>query len=163
MKQYVEWTLELIGLGGLITLLVFVKWTNVILGSVLSLIGAFFPQLRSNRAGAGEAKTTFGKISVAFQGSLRYGVVIAGIILIIGGIVSGFQDWQRELQIKQRELQVQQLEIDSIRLALKNSADDRFLTPSDLPKMSPESAKALRKTIDDFMAAGSPSPSAAPN
>ena len=72
MGRIVLYLLELIGLGGLLVFITFIKWTNVALGAVLSIVGAFFPQVRRLRTqageGAGEGSTTFGKVSVVVRG-----------------------------------------------------------------------------------------------
>jgi hypothetical protein len=85
MKTLVEWLLELLGLGGVLAAVAYISWTKMTLGCAIALIGAFFPKTRSDGAkGSGELHTKGTR--AVFKGSLRVGLVLAGIVLLIGSL-----------------------------------------------------------------------------
>lgn len=82
-------TLEFIGLGGLIAIFAYIPWTQMVLGAVLTMVGAFYPHSSADKA-KGQGHLNSARFSALFKGSLRAGVVIAGILLIIGAVVDGY-------------------------------------------------------------------------
>jgi hypothetical protein len=81
---------ELSGLGAIVLILYFVSWIKIALGSTLVVTGAFFPFTRSDKA-TGKGALKWKNVSIDFRGSLRVGVILAGIILIITDCLSASQ------------------------------------------------------------------------
>jgi hypothetical protein len=79
----IELFLEYLGLAGIIGILAFITWTKMLLGAVVTIVGAFFPSRNSDKA-TGTGTIKWSQFNVAFKGSLRIGVIIAGIVLIVG-------------------------------------------------------------------------------
>jgi hypothetical protein len=86
--------MELIGFLGVFLSFSILTWTKLTLGGALSFLGVFFP----SRAGDGnenkdnKAAIRLGPIAVDFQGGLRFALVVAGIVLLIGGVNQGGKD-----------------------------------------------------------------------
>jgi hypothetical protein len=93
--QLVEIIFEFVGLSGIIGMLAFITWTKVALGGVLTVTGAFYPTFRGRPAAAekGQAKVGWKGLSAQFAGTLRFAVIVAGIILIVGGIGDGHEKY----------------------------------------------------------------------
>ena len=100
-KTLIIWLLEMIGLGGLVLLLSYIKWVHLIFGGVLALLGAFFPAVRvpSRRSvikpETGDVQIKFDRVAVVARGTLRALVVIAGIVVIVGSIVEGYKSHEQ--------------------------------------------------------------------
>ena len=103
MVRAVVYLCELVGVGGLIGLVAYISWTKMALGSALSLLGAFFPELHMKREGTGEGKIDAGNIKVVFRGGLRFVVVVAGLVLIVGAVLDGHEGFQDKLLTHERE------------------------------------------------------------
>lgn len=89
----------------------FFTWTALSLGSALTFIAAFFPQVMPGQAAnprGGKAKIVLGPISVDFNGTLRFGMVVAGIILIISGVNQGGKDVGPALAKAQEKMEFEQ-------------------------------------------------------
>lgn len=97
--------MELVGVGGLLGLLGFITWTKMGLGAALSLLGAFFPELHVKNNEQGEGKIDAGKVSVVFRGGLRFVVVVAGLVLIVGSVLDGHEGF-KEAQAKELDAKV---------------------------------------------------------
>lgn len=110
--KLIDFIFELVGLGGLVLVISYITWTKMLLGSVITLVGAFFPEMRSKEKQHGEGEINAGNFRVVFSGGLRFAVVIAGIILIIGSVVDGFQGAAKENITSTYE---QKLSADSMR------------------------------------------------
>jgi hypothetical protein len=77
---------EYVGVFGVVALLVFVPASKTVVGAVLTVIGAFMPAqfIRAEKA-KGTIKL-FGS-NISFGGSLRIGVIVAGLItLVVAGV-----------------------------------------------------------------------------
>lgn len=96
MARVVEFLLELVGLGALMSLLAFVTWTKMALGAILALAGAYFPTLRKREDVPGSAQINLQKIAVQLRGGARFAVVIAGLVLIIGAMLDGHEGYLRQ-------------------------------------------------------------------
>ena len=83
--------LEFASLGGIVVMISLVSLAKMALGAVLTLAGAFFPSKQEDKS-AGQANIKFAKVTAAFKGSLRYGVIVGGVLLIIGAIIDGAHD-----------------------------------------------------------------------
>ena len=90
MKELWVWLIELLSLVGLVAILAYVKWSLTTLGAVLTLIGAFFPKMSTDKSKKtkGSAKVKSKNLSLIFRGSLRIGVILAGLLLVIGGVAN---------------------------------------------------------------------------
>jgi membrane-associated protease RseP (regulator of RpoE activity) len=90
LGRHIDDFFRYIGLGFIMVFLKSMSWTKMTLGAFLSLIGAFFPKNdKDKKEEKGEAKISFSKLSFILKGSIRFAVVIAGIILIMGSIYEG--------------------------------------------------------------------------
>jgi hypothetical protein len=97
MARAVVYLLELIGLFGLIGIVAFISWTKMILGAVLSLVGAFFPRVGGrDSADRGSGEINIQQIAIRMIGGVRVLVVIGGIILIVGSILDGHEGYVRD-------------------------------------------------------------------
>jgi hypothetical protein len=77
-----QFIFEFAAFFGIITLLVFVPLTKMIVGAILTVVGAFMPgQLAKSEKGQGSLKLLGTDIS--FVGSLRMGVVVAGLVVLV--------------------------------------------------------------------------------
>ncbi|MGL6313088.1 hypothetical protein [Vibrio sp. WXL103] len=89
MHKYITYIIEVLGLVSAVGLISYISWTKMILGSALALLGAFFPEINRKTEEEGQAQVQVGKINVSFRGGLRFAVVVAGIILIVGSLGDG--------------------------------------------------------------------------
>jgi len=96
MAKAIWYLLELLGIGGLVGLLAYITWTKMALGSALSLLGAFFPELHAKESEQGEGTIDAGKVKVVFRGGLRFVVVISGLVLIVGAVLDGHEKYKEE-------------------------------------------------------------------
>ena len=88
--------LEMLGLSGILFLLHFIPWTKMTLGAGLTLAGAFWPRQRqsanpTHSEGQFEAKAK--EWSLSARGSLRFLVVLSGMILIVGSVADGARNF----------------------------------------------------------------------
>jgi hypothetical protein len=81
--------LEWIGLGGVIAILAYIPWPKMVLGAVMTLLGAFYPQSSADNT-KGEGSFKGASFTALFKGSLRAGVTLGGIVLIVGAIMDGY-------------------------------------------------------------------------
>ncbi len=171
MGKIIVYVLELIGLGGLLVFITFIKWTNVALGAILSIAGAFFPQIRGLRTDSGEGSTTFGGVSVVVRGGARFAVVVAGIVLIVGGIVQGFTNYheQKASELLDREkkdktcLDTAQQHVESLqRLRDPQLAQSEIEKVRKLIETSRSSCEENIKVLDQAIQAPSPSKQPSP-
>jgi hypothetical protein len=89
--------LQLVGLVGILGLVSYISWTKMVLGAVLTIIGALFPQGTSD-VQSGQGTLKFAKASVVLKGSLRIGIVLGGIILLIGAVLDGYEGYKEKNQ-----------------------------------------------------------------
>ena len=75
--------IEYIALYGVVALMIFVPMKQIVVGMVLTFLGAFFPSDFTNKL-TGNGKITFKGVEVSLAGSLRLGVIVAGIVVLIG-------------------------------------------------------------------------------
>ncbi len=69
-QKHLPYLIELTAAGGLIFVLSFVSWTKVVLGAVLTAVGAFFPYSSADKSkGSGALK--IGGAHITLRGSLR--------------------------------------------------------------------------------------------
>ncbi len=81
-KNLFEFVFEYVGVFGVLALLLFVPATKTVVGAVLTVIGAFMPaQFIRTEKGKGTIKLLGSNIS--FGGSLRIGVIVAGLITLV--------------------------------------------------------------------------------
>lgn len=73
---------ELGATGFFVLSFAFISWTKVALGAALVVVGAFFPHSTSDKA-SGSGAIKIAGIFITLRGSLRVGVVIAGLALIV--------------------------------------------------------------------------------
>ena len=81
--------LEYVGVAGIIGLISFVSWTKLALGAVLTFLGAFFPKAgaRKESLEGGNAQIKVLNIFLKMSGGLRFGVVLAGLIVLAGSLL----------------------------------------------------------------------------
>lgn len=86
--------MEYAGVIALVGLFVFVPITKMVLGAVLTVVGAFFPRVESSsKNDEGKGKLSLFKIAVTLSGGVRFGVIFAGVILLIGSILEGYKNY----------------------------------------------------------------------
>jgi len=85
--------LELIGVGGLVALFAFIPLTKLGLGGALAILGAFFPNFHSEKNKSGTAQVKFLAFLFKMSGGLRFAVVTAGIIVLIGAVIDGHENY----------------------------------------------------------------------
>jgi hypothetical protein len=91
--KVLQYLLEIWGLGAIMALMVYLPWTKLALGGVLTVLGAFFPDLRGRKnLQEGTAQVRFANVLLNVSGGLRYAVVIAGIVVLIGAVADGHQE-----------------------------------------------------------------------
>ncbi len=95
MYRFIPDILELLGLFGIVGILAFVSWTKMLLGALMTTIGAFFPNFRRGESDHGHGTISVWGMKAALRGSLRFGVVFGGIVLIIGAILDGHTGWKK--------------------------------------------------------------------
>ena len=89
MGKILEYILELTGLIGILGMVSYIKWTQMALGATLALLGAYYPELRKKRKEVGKTEIAVGKYKFTLHGTLRFALIICGLILIIGSVVNG--------------------------------------------------------------------------
>ena len=96
MNRLLTHILELLGIGGLVWLLAFIPWTKMALGGALALLGAFFPTITEHsRTSVEQGHITWSKLLIKFRGTVRFAVVVAGIVLIVGAVLDGYEGRER--------------------------------------------------------------------
>jgi hypothetical protein len=96
MRRAIEFLIELVGVGGVAALLVFVTWTKVLLGAFLAFLGAFFPSLKDSRQQVhADAHISFRQLVLKVTGSVRVAVIAGGLILIVGGLIDAHDGYPR--------------------------------------------------------------------
>jgi hypothetical protein len=88
LERMIPYFVELAATSGLIFAFAFISWTKIALGSVLTVIGAFFPNSTSDKA-TGTGSLKLAGVNITLRGSLRVGVLIAGLVLIVNEGISG--------------------------------------------------------------------------
>jgi hypothetical protein len=104
--------LEFVGLGGIILMISLVSLTKMALGAILTIVGAFYPSNVDDKT-PGQANINIAKAKAAFKGSLRYGVILGGVILIMGAIVDGARDISSGLHATRSNLSKDFSELDA--------------------------------------------------
>ena len=82
LATMLPYLVELGAASFLLLFFAFITWTKVALGAALTVVGAFFPHSTSDKA-TGTGALKIGGASITLKGSLRVGVVLAGIALVI--------------------------------------------------------------------------------
>jgi hypothetical protein len=77
-----------------------VSWPPTVLGVLLVLTALFFPSSALPEASKGSVKLL--GIDVSFQGGLRLAAIIAGIVLICGGLLPGVKSAKEALTIHEK-------------------------------------------------------------
>lgn len=129
--------MESLGIIGLVGLISYITWTKMALGAALSLLGAFFPELHIKEGGKGEGTIDIGKVKVVFRGGLRFVVVIAGLVLIVGAVLDGHQGYKQnqiENEIKTVE-KFDALMLEAQREAKENDNRTTTSTGDDIDKI----------------------------
>lgn len=96
LGRNIEKIFHYIGLGFIMFVLKSVSWTKMTFGGLLALFGAFFPKNQEENNEKGEAKISSGKISIALKGGVRFAVVIAGLVLIVGAVYDGVKGAEKQ-------------------------------------------------------------------
>ena len=93
MRVFEIW--HLVGFYSGILIVGFIPMTKMTLGAILTLFGAFFPRFAHGKDDyAGHASVRVGeRITVDFHGTLRFSVIVAGIVLIAASVVEGTAKW----------------------------------------------------------------------
>jgi hypothetical protein len=103
LAQVLGW----IDLAGLTDLADFIPWTTLILGVALIVLAVFVSNAKSQTLGLATAQSkTYDSGKTKSTGSaardlLRLGFLVAGIILLVGAIINGHQDYVRDLRSEQ--------------------------------------------------------------
>jgi hypothetical protein len=80
--EVVDLLLAWAGLFGILSLLIFVPLTKTVLGGVVAIVGAFFPNNGINKI-TGNAKIKLKNIEITFGGSIRAAVIVCGIVILV--------------------------------------------------------------------------------
>jgi hypothetical protein len=89
--------MEYMGVIALVGLFVFVPITKMVLGAILTVVGAFFPTVQSaNKKDEGKGKISLFKVAVTLSGGIRFAVIFAGVILLIGSILEGYKNYDKQ-------------------------------------------------------------------
>jgi uridylate kinase len=96
LKPFLIYFCELLGLGSLLLIIKFIPFSKSVMGVVLSLTGAFFPELNKGKKERGEGTIDAGKIKVILKGGVRFAVVMGGLVLIVGAVLEGYGDYQKK-------------------------------------------------------------------
>ena len=93
MRVFEIW--HLVGFYVGILIVSFIPMAKMTLGAILTLFGAFFPRFAHGKDDyAGHASVRVGeRITVDFHGTLRFSVIVAGIVLIAASVVEGTAKW----------------------------------------------------------------------
>jgi hypothetical protein len=140
----------------------------------LSIVGAFFPQVRGlNRPqkDAGEGSATFGNISVVVRGGARFAVVVAGILLIVGGILKGVQSAAGEKAKESlAEQQKQRLRLDTLQTYVDGLKQAKLVPDekqvAEMERLLGECCKSSEqqiKRLEPIATGSSPQPSMQPS
>lgn len=94
MSKALLYLLELLGVAGIVGLIAFIPWTKMALGATLSFLGAFFPTIKAANP-QGEGEVSLKNFVARFSGGIRVGVVLGGVILIVGALLDGYEEKER--------------------------------------------------------------------
>ena len=89
--RIVFYLLEMIGVVGIVGLLAFIPLTKVALGAALACIGAFFPTIRPVQV-TGDGEVRVSRFRARFRGGVRIGVILGGLILLVGAVLTGVEE-----------------------------------------------------------------------
>jgi hypothetical protein len=78
---------------GFLGFVVFVPLKRIILGVVLTLGGAFLPDIPMGKNNPGTGSATVGKIS--FKGAPRYAVLVVGILIVSSSLWEGISEFSK--------------------------------------------------------------------
>jgi len=95
MARLGMYLLEFFGLVGMVGLVAYISWTKMALGAVLTMIGALFPQCTGDSQ-SGQGTVKFANASAVLKGSLRVGMVLGGIVLLIGAVLDGYEGYREK-------------------------------------------------------------------
>lgn len=85
-------SIEFAGVVGIIAFLAFVPLKTIVLGVIVIIVGAFLPAAIT-AANAGRASISLGKgRSFSIAGTLRFVVVIAGLLIVLGSFYQGAEN-----------------------------------------------------------------------
>ncbi|MHC4401054.1 MAG: hypothetical protein ACYTG0_15365 [Planctomycetota bacterium] len=87
--RYLEYIVELLGLGVFFTFLTCISWSKFLVGAFLVVGAVYFPQLRADRKEEGSFKYSSERSKMIFKGSLRFGMLCAGIVLGLAAVIDG--------------------------------------------------------------------------
>jgi hypothetical protein len=106
MLKLIKLFLELASLGGLIGLMAFITWTKMALGGVLAITGAFFPSpvAIDEKSNKGTTEIKAWNFLIKMTGGLRFGVVVAGLILLVGAVLDGHDGYVEHQRERRKEL-----------------------------------------------------------
>jgi hypothetical protein len=156
MKQIWLYILELLGLLGILGIIAFISWTKMLLGAALTAIGAFFPQLNLRSPEKGEGRIESHRFKVILKGTLRFGVVFAGLVLVVGAVLDGHTGLQKfNSDIKNPDIETKKTDaaltakINEVQARLKAIQSIKELTSQSDSKLSAESRAGLDKTFND--------------
>jgi hypothetical protein len=156
MKQIWLYILELLGLLGILSIIAFISWTKMLLGAALTAIWAFFPQLKSRSSEKGEGRIESHNFKATLKGTLRFGVIFAGLVLVVGAVLDGHTGLQKfNADIKNTEIKANETEaaltakIKGVRARLSSIQSMKALLSEPDCKLSAESRAVLDTSCND--------------
>ena len=152
MKQILLYILELLGLLGILSIIAFISWTKMLLGAALTTIGAFFPQLKSRSSEKGEGRIESHNFKATLKGTLRFGVIFAGLVLVVGAVLDGHTGKQKsDADIKNTEIKANETDakIKEVRARLSSTQSIKALLSEPDCKLSAKSRAVLDKSCND--------------
>jgi hypothetical protein len=93
LGKYLDDLFRYLGLMGLLVFMKTISWSKMLTGSFLAIIGVFYPNKKQIDEKEGEAKIEVPKFNIFIKGSLKFTLVIAGIILIVASVFNGMDGY----------------------------------------------------------------------
>lgn len=102
-SKYIEEIFKYFKLMGVLYYIKSVSWSKILIGSSMSIIGALYPTQETNKDNTSSVQIS--KFKIYFKGSLKFALIIAGIIIIISAAIDGFKD---KKELEKQELKKQE-------------------------------------------------------
>jgi hypothetical protein len=145
--------LEFIGVGGIVGLVAFVSWTKLSLGAVLALLGAFFPNMDTGMGkrdpDGGSAQLKMWNVLLKLSGGLRFGVVIAGLVVLVGAVLDAHEGYIEHYTQTPSSSYLSSSEATQLRKALDQETLKKILDSANSVNFSPEFKRNVRTLLRD--------------
>lgn len=91
--KHIEEAFRYFKLMGVLYYIKSISWSKMLIGSSISIIGALYPTQETSKDNTSSVQIS--KFKIYFKGSLKFALIIAGIIIIISAAIDGFKEKEK--------------------------------------------------------------------